>query len=269
MSGQYKTAFIGAGNMGYLLLKSAVESNLFALNALTVFDIEAACRKRAAELKVDVKADINEINPETNLVFLCVKPSGVTAVLEILSGIIAADSIIVSIAAGVCLDTLKKGFKKRAGLVRIMPNTAARIGMMAAGVCYNDRVDDKFKDFLQSFLSGLGIVKEVQEQQMNAVTALSGSGPAYVFTFFQALVDGAVALGLPRKTAGELALQTISGSTELLKKSGEHPAVLADQVTSPGGTTARGLAALERMGFKTAVHSALSCAYGRAEELGE
>jgi len=215
---------------------------------------------------VSLASGIAEVVEQSEVIFLCVKPNDVASALnasEMWSG-----KLLLSIAAGVDVATLSMHTKNQADVIRVMPNTPALIGQAASAFCRGETVSDEQAAIAQQLLSSVGTVSEVPESLMNAVTGLSGSGPAYVYTIIEALTDAGVKQGLPRDVALQLATQTIKGSTMLVEESGQHPAALRDQVTSPGGTTIAGLAALEEKGLRHALYSAVEAATKRSEELG-
>lgn len=201
------------------------------------------------------------------LVVLAIKPQYAA---DALSEIVKSQQnkpLVVSIMAGVPIEQLKKMVGSER-IVRVMPNTPCLIGAGASAMAAGPDASDADLQQVSELLSCVGSVAQVPETMLDAVTGLSGSGPAYVFTFIEALIDGAVMMGMPRDTATDLAIQTVIGSAELVKQSGQHPAVLRDQVTSPGGTTIAALKSLQRNGFHDAVMSAVCAATERSRELG-
>lgn len=210
--------------------------------------------------------DNQSVVSDCDVVFLAMKPQFIHEAIEGVS-FEASGPLVVSIVAGVDIFQLERltGVKR---IIRVMPNTPCLIGQ---GVCAVSPRDGLMKDdveLVKQFLKSVGKVVEVDERMMDSVTALSGSGPAYVFSFLESLIDGAVLVGMPRETARQLAIQTVRGATAMLEQTGEHPAVLRDRVTSPGGTTIAGMKALEEAGFRDAVMSAIQAATERAGELG-
>lgn len=179
-----------------------------------------------------------------------------------------ADKLIVSIAAGVKISTLRQ-LCGASRVVRVMPNTPAVVGAAASAWCASDEISDEDSELVEKILKSIGIACKVDEKLMDAVTGVSGSGPAYVFDFIQGLADGGVNAGLPRDLANALAAQTVLGAAKLVLESGRHPAVLRDEVTSPGGTTAKALAVLEKNGMKGTVIEAVLAAAARSAELGK
>ena len=179
------------------------------------------------------------------------------------------DHILISIAAGITIDSLKERLGPGKRIVRAMPNTPCMV--LAGVIAYSTgaAVTDEDEEAARRLLSGCGSVYKVEEARMNAVSAISGSGPAYMFTVLDALSDAGVAMGLPRKTALEMAVETMRGSALMLEQTGKHPMALRDEVTSPGGTTIAALNALDECGFRNAWIQAVKSAVRRAEEMEE
>lgn len=177
-------------------------------------------------------------------VVLAVKPNAIAAAC---ADVIAVESqaLVISIAAGISLETLEQSLPGRR-VVRVMPNTPCLIGEAASGYCLGSLANDDDRDIIQAIFGSVGLALELQEVLLNAVTGLSGSGPAYVFQFIEALSDGGVRAGLPRDVATQLAAQTVKGAAEMVLKTKKHPGELKDAVTSPGGTTIAGVEALEK-----------------------
>ena len=201
----------------------------------------------------------------SELVFLAVKPQYLDDALDGVE--FTNNPLVVSIVAGVRMNQLERltGINR---LLRVMPNAPCLIGQGASAIAAGADVDPTDIERVKNLLASVGTVVEVNENLMDSVTGLSGSGPAYVFTFIEALIDGAVLTGMPRTTARQLAIQTVIGTARMLEQTAEHPAVLRDRVTSPGGTTIEGLKALEENSFRDAVMSAVHAAAERSSELG-
>jgi pyrroline-5-carboxylate reductase len=193
----------------------------------------------------------------------------VDALLSELAPRFRAEQLLISVCAGITLQRLGQPLLKGARIVRAMPNTPALVGAGATAFATGSNANNADRAFAQALFECVGECVEVEERLLDAVTGLSGSGPAYVLLMIEALADGAVQAGLPRATAQQLALQTVFGTACLAKQSGEHPALLKDRVTSPGGTTIAGLHALETAGFRAALMDAVGAAARRSEELGK
>ena len=219
------------------------------------------------DLGVEVTASNSEAIAGADIVVLSVKPQQLDAVAEDLNGVLTAEQTVLSIMAGVKMHSI--GLKlNHTKLIRVMPNTPAQIRKGISAWMASDDVDQSTLDFVASMLRAIGDeLKFDDEKSIDIATALSGSGPGYVFVFIEALADAGVELGLPVHVARHLASQTVLGSAALQRESGKHPAELRNMVTSPGGTTAAGLAALEIGGFRAAVAEAVRTAFERGEEL--
>ncbi len=179
-----------------------------------------------------------------------------------------SSKLFISIAAGIKIDDLKKSLKNDDRVIRVMPNTPAMIGQGASAQSKGKNATESDAEFVSKILNAVGISIEVPEKQLDAVTGLSGSGPAYIYTVIEALADGGVLVGLPKEKALTLAAKTVIGAAEMVMKSDEHPAKLRDQVASPGGTTIAGLAALESGKLRSTLIEAVKAATKRSEELG-
>ena len=219
------------------------------------------------DLGVEVTSDNTQAITGADIVVLAVKPQQLNAVAEELKGALSADQTVLSIMAGVKLHSI--GLKlDHTRLIRVMPNTPAQIRKGVSAWTASGDVDQATLDFVASMLQAIGDeLKFSEEKSIDIATALSGSGPGYVFLFIEALTDAGVELGLPVHVAQHLASQTVLGSASLQRESGKHPAELRNMVTSPGGTTAAGLAALETGGFRATVAEAVRTAFERGEEL--
>jgi len=260
--------FIGAGQMAKSLAVGISKSN--EVTFLISDPSEEACdsfEQLIGESASVSRAESNQaLVSACEIVFLSVKPQYVEEALEETE--FGSNPLIVSIVAGFQLFSLQRltGTNR---MIRVMPNTPCLIGKGATAIASDADVDQADIQLIKSYLESVGIVVEVEERLMDAVTGLSGSGPAYVFTFIEALIDGAVLTGMPRATARQLAIQTVIGSAEMLNETGEHPGVLRDRVTSPGGTTIAGLKALEESAFRDSVMSSVIAAADRSSELGD
>lgn len=228
---------------------------------------EARRESLKSDLGVEVTASNREAIAGADIVVLSVKPQQLEAVAEELDGALNADQTVLSIMAGVKIHSI--GLKlNHTKIIRVMPNTPAQIRKGISAWTASDDVEQATLDFVASMLSAIGDdLKFNDEKNIDIATALSGSGPGYVFVFIEALTDAGVELGLPVHVARHLASQTVLGSAALQRESGKHPAELRNMVTSPGGTTAAGLAALEMGGFRANVADAVRAAFERGEEL--
>jgi pyrroline-5-carboxylate reductase len=208
-----------------------------------------------------------EIAEACRIIFLAVKPQDMGVVLKELEPVIGEEHVVVSIAAGVPIVRIESGLGGRPGVIRVMPNTPCLVGEGAMALSCG-RVSEEDLNMVVEWLKGLGIVRVVPENLLDAVTGLSGSGPAYVYLLIEALSDGGLLCGMQRGMATELAVQTVLGAAKLVKELGEHPALLREKVASPGGTAAAGLFELEAGGVRASVMRAVRAATERSKELG-
>jgi len=262
-------AFIGGGVMAEALIRAILDRGLASPGAVTVADPIEARRAALAPLGVRVVTANAEAAAGADMVVLAVKPDVVPAVLEAVASSLTPAQLVLSIAPGVLLRKLETLAPAGTPVVRVMPNTPAQVGAGAAAFCRGTYVTDQHAAWVTEFLSAAGYCVEVPEALMDAVTGLSGSGPAFVCVVIEALADGGVNAGLPRHVALALAAQTVMGTGRLLRESGEHPAVWKDRVATPGGTTIAGLAALEAGGLRSALIDAVGAATHRSRELAE
>jgi pyrroline-5-carboxylate reductase len=265
-----RIGFLGFGAMGEALAAGLLAARV-APGLLRAADPDAACRERARGRGIEVAADNRALVAASDAVVLAVKPGLVGGVLGGLGG--AAEAALarplwISIAAGVPLARLGGALPPGARVVRAMPNTPALVGAGATAFVADDACSDDDRALARSLFESVGLVWESPgEGLLDAVTGLSGSGPAYVFVLLEALADAGVRMGLPRDAAQGLAAQTVLGAARLVLETGRHPAALKDQVASPGGTTIAGLERLEALGFRGAIHAAVEAATRRSREL--
>lgn len=265
-----KIAFIGGGNMGEAMLSALLGRGLSTKQAITVSDISETRRNYLErEYGVAVVSSNREVVVVgSEVVVLAVKPQNLAAVMAELGGQLEPAQLVLSIIAGARIDTLCRGLGHGA-VVRAMPNTPAQIGEGVSVWTTADGVTERQKGWAASILGAMGReVYVADERYIDMATAVSGSGPAYVFLFMESLVDAAVDIGLPAQVAQELVLQTVLGSGRLLQQSGKEAAELRRMVTSPGGTTAEALRRLEEGGFKELLLRAVTAAYEKAKQLG-
>jgi pyrroline-5-carboxylate reductase len=266
---QQKIGFIGGGNMGEALIKGILKSGVCSRQAVYVSDIRS---ERLKTLQKSYGMKICKDNLATaaqaDVLIVCVKPQNMEVVLAGLAPAISGRHLIISVAAGIPTDYISRHFKSSIPIIRVMPNTPALIGEGASALCKGRNATDSHLKIAQSVFSAVGKVVIVDESLMDAVTGLSGSGPAYVFLFVEALADAGVKMGLTREVALLLATQTCLGSAKMIAETGEHPARLRDMVTSPGGTTISGLHKLEAGRLRSTVMDAVEAATKRSQELG-
>lgn len=266
-----KIGFIGAGQMAKALAIGIAKSKQDGVE-FTFSDPSDAASQSFEELisphsSVNRATDNQSLIDGSEIVFLAVKPQFLASALDGLS-FETSSPLVVSIAAGVEIFQLQR-MTNSERIIRVMPNTPCLIGQGACAMTPGEAVSESDAAVVEGFLGLVGKVVTVKESLMDSVTGLSGSGPAYVFSFIEALVDGAVMTGMSRATARELAIQTVIGAAMMVERTGEHTAVLRDRVTSPGGTTIAGLKALEENAFRDGVMSAVQAATERSMELGD
>jgi pyrroline-5-carboxylate reductase len=262
-------AFIGGGNMAEALIKGVLGSGAgIEAKAIRVADPLKPRRTFLADTyRVQVFADNNQAMTGAELVILAVKPQVLDEVLVGIQDEVADGQVVVSIAAGVTIAHIHAHLYADTKVVRAMPNTPALVGEGASALTPGPGVTPEELNRVRELLASVGSVVVVGEEQMDAVTALSGSGPAYVFAVIEALADGGVKMGLARDVAVTLAAQTVLGAARMVLSTGTHPAALKDMVTSPGGTTSAGLHVLENAGVRGAFIGAVEAAARRSREL--
>lgn len=262
-----KIGFIGCGKMGSALVRGVLAAEVCAPADIRVFDrIADAAVELSAETGAGLAAGIRDLAAASDVVVLCVKPDDAPSALAEASPDISG-KLLVSIAAGLTIASLQAAVPG-SRVVRVMPNTGALVREGAAAYAAGAGVTDADAAAVVKIFSSVGLAFAVKESLLDAATGLSGSGPAYVYLFIEALSDGGVQMGLPRDLATRLAVQTVAGAAAMVAETGMHPAVLREMVTSPGGTTIAGLAELERAGLRSGVINAVRAATLRAQELG-
>src|SRR4051812_19437948 len=260
--------FIGAGRMATALIRGMLRAGTATPGTVIASDpLEAARTAGATETGVSVVDSNAEVARRCDVLVLAVKPQSMPEVLEHLRDDVTPEHLVVSIAAGVALATIATRLGPDRRLARVMPNTPALIGAGASGFCLGPKARASDEALVLSCLNSVGLAYRVPETLLDAVTGLSGSGPAFVYVMIEALSDGGVRVGLPRDVATALAAQTVLGAARMVLETHSHPGVLKDQVTSPGGTTIAGLHALERGGLRAALIDAVEAATQRSAEL--
>ena len=265
-----RIGFIGAGQMGSALIRGFLEKGLFTQDEICASDPSEDRRSfMKKECGVRVFSSNKDTMKRSDIVLLAVKPQVMEQVLRDIKEHLEGRHLICSIAAGVTTEFIESRLIDGVRVVRVMPNTPSLIHQGAAAICKGTHATDHDLAICVEMFESVGIAVGVPEALMDAVTGLSGSGPAYCFRFVEALTEGGVMEGLPREVAQRLAVQTVIGAAILVSSSSKHPAELEAMVTSPGGTTIQGLFALEKNGFSGAVMEAVSRATKRSRELGK
>lgn len=259
--------FIGMGNMGQAMLNGCL--NLFSGEMLTFTDVsEKCCQLIKEKTGVDYVSSAVECVNSVKYVVLAIKPQVYPVILEQIRDLVSPEQIVISIAPSYSIQQLKDALGQYVRVVRAMPNTPAMVGEGMSGVCFsNDIFTDGEKEFVRSFFTSFGKMEEVPEHLINAVTVASGSSPAFVYMFIEALADSAVKYGMPRDKAYIFAAQAVMGSAKMVLETGEHPGRLKDNVCSPGGTTIEGVAVLEAKGMRSAVIEAASAVYDKCNRM--
>jgi pyrroline-5-carboxylate reductase len=267
-SSSYQLAIIGCGAMGIGLAQALVRRGApYVAGDIIAADIDPRRRAAMQQLGISVAAEPAEAASHAVDVLLAVKPQALDRLLEELASTLQR-RLVISIAAGVPLARYEAALGSQTSVVRVMPNILCAVGAAASAYCANDACSPEQISRVAALFDAVGTAVAVDEELMDAVTGLSGSGPAFVAVFIEALVDGAVAAGLPREQAASLATQTVLGTARWLQQHGGSPTVLKDMVTSPGGTTIAGIKALEDGGLRSAVMEAVAAAVRRSRELG-
>ncbi|QDS95509.1 Pyrroline-5-carboxylate reductase [Roseimaritima multifibrata] len=267
-----KLTLVGGGRMGRALVEGMIRAGVIESTRVTVINRTAESCQVWTESKLGVC--VEQADPATlkaavesaETVIVAVKPGTFPSVAESAAGAWAG-RLVISVAAGVKLATLQKIFDSKS-VVRVMPNTPSLVGFGASAFSCGPKVSEAQAKTVEQILAAVGVVAQVEESALDAVTGLSGSGPAYIFMIIEALADGGVAAGLPRALAQQFAAQTVLGAAQMVTQTGDHPALLKDAVASPGGTTIAGLAALEQNGLRSAMIEAVRTAAARSREMG-
>ncbi|TWT77806.1 Pyrroline-5-carboxylate reductase [Posidoniimonas polymericola] len=266
-----KIGFIGAGKMASAIAQGVVRAGVAKAGQISA---SARTEQTLAQLSesipgVETTKSNTAVAEQSDLLILSIKPQVMATVLPEIRSAVRPQTLVVSVAAGVTLEHLAKAFKRGVRLVRVMPNTPCLIGKGACAFALGEHATEDDARLVETLLGAVGEAYPVPEHQLDAVTGVSGSGPAYVYTVIEAIADAGVRAGLPRAVAAQLAARTVAGAAEMVISTGKHPAVLRDEVVSPGGTTAAGLAALERCGVRHALAEAVTAATERSRELGQ
>jgi pyrroline-5-carboxylate reductase len=270
MASKSNIGFLGAGKMATALANGFVRTGLVQPKDLIASDPYDAARKQfAAELKAKVTVSNVEVADSAQVLFLATKPDQVTAALSEIRKSFTEKHLLISIAAGVTIGKLESILPDGARVIRVMPNTPALVGAGASAYALGKNATTADGELAKKLLSAVGAAFPVKESLLDAVTGLSGSGPAYVYQFIEALSDGGVAAGLPREVATKLAAQTVLGAAKMVLETGQHPGALKDQVTSPGGTTIEGLHELEKGKLRATVMNAVRAATEKSKKLGQ
>jgi pyrroline-5-carboxylate reductase len=262
-----KVGFIGAGNMGYAMMEGLVSQE--GIEGICFTDVSEE-RKIFTVQKLGIQACGNntQVCAEAKYIILGIKPQYMQEVMKEIAPSLTPEHIMISVAPGITIEQMKE-YMGNVKIVRTMPNTPALVGcgMSAVSFCGNVYTKEE-QDSVISIFRSFGEVEVLEERFMDAVVPLSGSSPAYVYMFIEAMADAGVRMGMPRKTAYFMAAQSVLGSAKMVLETGQHPGVLKDAVCSPGGTTIEAVAALEKHGFRNAIMEAMRACYEKAKKIG-
>lgn len=264
----FRIGFIGTGKMASAIIKGIVDKGVFAKDEIIASNIHEESRKRAErELGIKVTGSSAEVAEKAKIVILAVKPQQIPDVFADKSVKMGKDHLLISIAAGTTIDTLKT-YVPDSRIVRVMPNICSTNFVGASGFSQSPECTAEDVSAVKQIFEAVGMCVEVKEKDIDAVSGLSGSSPAFIFMIIDAMADAGVLMGLPRDLSLKLAAQTVMGSAVTVLESGEHPDVLKDKVCSPGGTTIEGVKVLEDYGVRAAFISAIQASVEKAHELG-
>ena len=262
--------FIGAGRMATALARGLLDADFTAAERVLASDVLAEARANFTDQTSARSVASNaEVVQGSQIVFLAIKPQQMNDVLAELAGILTSEQLVVSIVAGASIAAITGALGPECRIVRVMPNTPCLVGASASAFAIGGTATQADGELVKRVLSTVGIAIEVPEKLLDAVTGLSGSGPAYVYQVIEALSDGGVRVGLPRDVATRLAAQTVLGAAKMVLETGQHPGELKDGVASPGGTTIAGLHKLEKGGLRGCLMDAVQAATVRSQQLGQ
>ncbi|TFG06760.1 MAG: pyrroline-5-carboxylate reductase [Promethearchaeota archaeon] len=256
-----KLGIIGVGKMGSTMLRRILNAQLIDKEQIMIHDKnESVLTMRSNEFNVD-KANSNlELAQDSRYILLAVIPQVINDVLEEIGTKINEHQTIISIAAGVSIEHIQKYVNKKTGIIRLMPNSPALVGAAATALAVNNNINDEELSFVKKIFNSVGMVVELEEKHLDAVTGLSGSGPAYIFIIIESLADGGVKMGLPRDVSVKLAAQTVLGAAKMILETGKHPGELKDMVATPGGTTITALHEIESAKLRATLIRAVEAA---------
>ena len=265
-----KIGFIGGGKMGEALINGILRAGLSSSDKIMVSDVDKK-RLQILEKEAGIKTtqDNKKITSDSDIIILAVKPNMMGSVLDELNSEITSKHLIISIAAGIPLSFIESSLNKGCRAIRVMPNTPCLVGETAAGYVLGKKATRNDGKLVGQLLDAVGKSFLLDEKYLDAVTGLSGSGPAFIYVVIEALADGGIKMGLPRDVAITLAAQTAFGAAKMVLESGTHIGQLRDSVTSPGGTTIEGLHALEKGGIRNALIDAVETATKKSKSLGK
>lgn len=263
-----RIGFIGCGNMGKAILNGLISAKIISPDTVFVHNHSPASTDRVArEFGVHGESNAQRVAEHSDIIFIGVKPYAVPGVLRDIAPCLKQNTLIVSMAAGVTLETLEAALPPQAKVVRLMPNTPALVNAGMTSVTVNAFLSDEETELVMSLCRSFGRAERVPESLIDTVIGVSGSAPAYVFMFIEAMADAAVAGGMPRKQAYEFAAQTVTGAAKMVLETGKHPGELKDMVCSPGGTTIDAVITLEETGLRQSVITGVRSAIKKSQEM--
>lgn len=258
--------FIGAGNMGFAICSALKKSQNYEIMAA---DHNMRKKSEFLEIGIDLTDNNKLVASKSDIIILSVKPNMYKKVCEEISQSLKENVVIITIAAGITLDTMSSYLGKNVKITRTMPNTPAIVGLGVTAVTFNENMIEKDKKAVTKILESFSSVYQIDEKLMDAVPAISGSSPAYAFMFIEALADGAVRDGFPRAMAYEMAAKALLGSAQMVLETSLHPGILKDNVCSPGGTTIEAVSELEKTGFRNSILCAMKACTDKAKEMSK
>lgn len=266
----WNLGIIGAGNMASTIVKGVLRKNLIQPSEIYIYDIDQTKQSKLISETSIIGARSNiDLIEQCSIIIIAVKPDVYGSLLDEMAENFNHDQIIVSIAAGISTQYIKEKTNFKPKVVRVMPNTPALVGEGMSVICKKNGLNEDEKEIIKSIFLSLGQIEEVDEKLMNGVTAISGSSPAYVYLFIEALADGGVLMGLPRDQAYRLAAQTVIGAGKMVLELDKHPGLLKDMVCSPGGTSIEGVYTLEKNGFRGAIMEAVQSSALKSQDMDD
>lgn len=263
----YKVGFVGLGNMGYAISKGLLKT--LSPEDIAFYDVDAdKCQLISEEMNINLCKNNLEVVRDSKYIVLAIKPQMYDECISKIKSSLRKESVIISIAPGITINSLKESFGTDNKIVRVMPNTPALVneGMSVLSFSEDNFSEGEIKD-IEAIFKSCGEIETIEEQYMDAIVPISGSSPAYVYMMIESLADGGVLLGLPRKLSYKLAAQSVLGSAKMVLETEQHPGELKDAVCSPGGTTIAAVRSLEKTGFRSSIIEAMSEAYAKTQEL--
>ena len=266
-----KIGFIGTGNMGSSIIKGILSAKFEKSENINIFDLDKEkVNNLVKEYGVNAVNSEKELAKNSDIIVLSVKPHIIPVVLKNLSENVKKDTIILTIAAGISISVIENALGEDKKVVRTMPNTPAQVLSGMTAVTFNKNIENSEKEIIFKLLNSFGKSVEIEEKLMHAYTGISGSLPAYVYMFMEALADGGVLCGMPRNKAYEIVAQTVAGSAKMLLETGKHPGQLKDEVCSPAGTTIEAVRVLENGNFRgNVIEAVVACTEKSKEMAGE